>query len=199
MWLTVNFLVCVLCLQALVVPPSVELSALFLTSGIHWSGGSHTGTITPIDHRKGEDIKGVCHTYTPRTHLLFSFKSLFIRGKSIEHACVKQCHASQLHCRDIQTWAARYSICWRVNGCCGVHQSYRGELVIYNYCLHCSGQTDEKNGQPSSNKPFRLLSHNARMYAHVNSHCMEISYLGCMDGCRVKKRGLYNLKWTFLV
>ncbi|KAM7423587.1 hypothetical protein PAMA_000101 [Pampus argenteus] len=28
---------------ALVVPPSVELSALFLTSGIRWSCGSHTG------------------------------------------------------------------------------------------------------------------------------------------------------------
>lgn len=65
MRVTVNFLVCVLCLQALVVPPSVELSVLFLTSGIRWNSGSHTGTITLIDHGKGEDIKGVCHTYTP--------------------------------------------------------------------------------------------------------------------------------------
>ncbi|CAB1453613.1 unnamed protein product [Pleuronectes platessa] len=28
---------------ALVVPPSVELSALFLTSGIRWRSGSHAG------------------------------------------------------------------------------------------------------------------------------------------------------------
>lgn len=39
-----------------------------------------------------------------RVHLLFSFKSLFIRGKSIEHALVKQRHASRSHCRDIHTW-----------------------------------------------------------------------------------------------
>lgn len=40
----------------------------------------------------------------PRMHLLFSFKSLFIRGKSIEHALVKQRHASQTQCRGIHTW-----------------------------------------------------------------------------------------------
>lgn len=65
MCVTVNFLVCVLCLQALVVPPSVKLSELFLTSGARWRGGSHAGTITPIDRGKGEDIKGVCHICTP--------------------------------------------------------------------------------------------------------------------------------------
>lgn len=87
MWMTVNFLVCVLCLQALVVPPSAELSALFLTSGVRWRGGSHPGTITPIDHRgKREDIKGVCHANVPCAHMFFvSFKSLFIWEKSFEH------------------------------------------------------------------------------------------------------------------
>lgn len=93
-----NFLVCVcaLCLQAPDVPPSAELSALFLTSGtfVGSSGGggggggvcSHTGTITPIDHggsgtkkreskgEEGEDIKGVCHTHAPaRTRSSFVF------------------------------------------------------------------------------------------------------------------------------
>lgn len=81
---TVNFLVCALCLQALVVPPSVKLSALFLTSGIRWSVGSHTGMITPIDHEeKGEDIKGVCHT-PGRASFVFFQIFLFTQGKSVE-------------------------------------------------------------------------------------------------------------------
>lgn len=78
---TVNFLVCALCLQALVVPPSVKLSALFLTSGIRWSVGSHTGMITPIDHeKKGEDIKGVCHTPVRASFVFFQI-FLFAHGK----------------------------------------------------------------------------------------------------------------------
>lgn len=70
---TVNFLVCALCLQALVVPPSVKLSALFLTSGIRWSVGSHTGMITPIDHEKKGRILKVSVTH-PCVHPLFSSK-----------------------------------------------------------------------------------------------------------------------------
>lgn len=76
----VNFLVCVLCLQALVVPPSAELSAPFLTSGVRWRGGSHAGTITLIDHGGGgrQDIKGVCHANVPRARgSCFSFQFLF--------------------------------------------------------------------------------------------------------------------------
>lgn len=72
MQVTLNFLVCVLCLQALVVPPSVKLSAFFLTSGIRWRG-SRAGTIRPIDQGEREDIKGVCHTHRP-VHLCFYSK-----------------------------------------------------------------------------------------------------------------------------
>lgn len=84
-----------------VVPPSAELSALLLTSGIRSSGGSQPGTITPIDH----GILKVSVTLTPPAHLLFPFKSLFVPGgKSIERALVKQRHAPQSHCRDSNTW-----------------------------------------------------------------------------------------------
>lgn len=72
MCVTVNFLVCVLCLQALVVPPSVKLSALFLTPGARWRGGSHAGTIAPIDRgRKGRILK-VSVTFV-RSPALLSF------------------------------------------------------------------------------------------------------------------------------
>lgn len=54
-------------------------------SGVHWSSGSHTGTITPIDHGKGEDIKGVCHAYT---HFCFHLNLCLAGGKSIERALV---------------------------------------------------------------------------------------------------------------
>lgn len=66
-------------------------------------------------------------------HLLFSFNSLFILGKSIEHALVKQSHASQSHCGGIHIW--ELPITASVGGSVahsGVHQSYRGELVIHN-------------------------------------------------------------------
>ncbi|KAM7406573.1 hypothetical protein PAMP_000944 [Pampus punctatissimus] len=44
--------------KALVVPPSVELSALFLTSGIRWSCGSHTGVRSSGQHLSGWDVVG---------------------------------------------------------------------------------------------------------------------------------------------
>lgn len=126
--MTVNFLVCVLCLQALVVPPSVELSAPFLTSGVRWRGGSHTGMITPIDHggkKKREDIKGVCHANVPRAHLFcFSFKSLFMWHTLSHHSHLE---------------AAHHSICWWVSAFhCRVHQSYRLELVLSSHRHHFS-------------------------------------------------------------
>ncbi|KAL3992511.1 hypothetical protein ACER0C_009785 [Sarotherodon galilaeus] len=65
MCVTVNFLVCVLCLQALVVPPSVKLSALFLTPGARWRGGSHAGL--PDQRRAEAELKpayGAEHTVT---------------------------------------------------------------------------------------------------------------------------------------
>lgn len=142
MWMTVNFLVCVLCLQALVVPPSVELSALFLTSGVRWWGGSHTGMITPIDHgRIREDIKGVCHTNAPHAHVFcFSFMCLFMWGKSAEHARHSgSAMLLQSHRWVIRTW--ELPITASVGGsvvCSGVHQSYRWELVTHNHCLHFS-------------------------------------------------------------
>lgn len=92
MQVTLNFLVCVLCLQALVVPPSVKLSALFLTSGIRWRG-SRAGMITPIDQGEGEDIKGVCHTHRP---VLLCFYSKLYLGK-INYGFHKQWHTSQLY------------------------------------------------------------------------------------------------------
>lgn len=60
----------------------------------------------------------------PHMHLLFSFKSLFIWGKSVAHALVKQCHASRSHCRDIHIW--ELPIAASVGGSVarsGVHQS----------------------------------------------------------------------------
>ncbi|KAF6734619.1 hypothetical protein FQA47_013177 [Oryzias melastigma] len=44
---TVNFLMCALCLQALVVPPSVKLSALFLTSGARRRGAVTQNPLLP--------------------------------------------------------------------------------------------------------------------------------------------------------
>lgn len=49
MWLTVNFLLCVLCFQALAVAASVRTVPV---SGVCWSSGRHAGTITPLDHRE---------------------------------------------------------------------------------------------------------------------------------------------------
>ncbi|KAJ4947195.1 hypothetical protein JOQ06_009233, partial [Pogonophryne albipinna] len=49
----------VLTQPALVVPPSVELSVLFLTSGVHWSSGSHT--VLELMVKLDFLIYGPCH------------------------------------------------------------------------------------------------------------------------------------------
>lgn len=67
MCLSVNFLVCVLCLQAIAVAAPVELSQHPVCVG--------AAGVTQVRSRqliagKQEDIKGVCHTYVA-THLFY--------------------------------------------------------------------------------------------------------------------------------
>ncbi len=188
MWVTVNFLVCVLCLQALVVPPSVELSALFLASGIRWSSDSHTGTITPIDDGKGRILKvSVTLTHGHR-HLLFSFKSLFIR-RNVNWACT--CLA--VPCFSVtllrHSFAGAAVICWRVSGWRTTKSERNNQPPFL--------QLETSNESTSFwHQTLKFPSHSAWMHVYVHTHYMERQYRWSVD------EGWMNvtmLPWTLQV
>lgn len=74
MWLCMNFLVCVLCLQAVAVAAPVELSQHPVFVG--------AAGVTQVRSRqlitgKQEDIKGVCHTYVGTHIFCFLARAFF--------------------------------------------------------------------------------------------------------------------------
>lgn len=86
---TVNFLVCALCLQAVVVPPSVKLSPLLpdIRNPPERRQSSRYDH-TDWSRRRREDIKGACHAaahtsfvFPPNLSSFIFFVCLFTRGK----------------------------------------------------------------------------------------------------------------------